>query len=112
MPALKYTLRLMFCRPLLILFGGLFLLCCALTLIASFIVPSLTLNAALLLGPKFGAMFAGALWAMFFIKTYTAVLASEKAALLEDSGENAVGVDEADSSAQNEANKSVVSKLD
>ncbi|MEI7431883.1 MAG: hypothetical protein WCL27_15640 [Betaproteobacteria bacterium] len=112
MQAFKYTLRLLFCRPLLIIFGGIFFLCVALTLLASFILPSLTWQAALLLGPKVGAMFAGALWAMFFLKTYTAVLASERAALLEDSDEGSVAAVEGDTPAPTEVNKSGLNKPD
>ncbi len=74
MQAFNYTLRLLLCRPLLLMFGGIFLLCFLLTVLASFILPSLT--------------FAGALWAMFFLKTYTAVLASEKAASFEDEADH------------------------
>jgi len=88
MQAFNYTLRLLLCRPLLLMFGGIFLLCFVLTVLASFILPSLTLQASLVLGAKIGGMLAGALWAMFFLKTYTAVLASEKAASFEDEADH------------------------
>ena len=88
MQAFKYTLQLLLCRPLLIMFGGIFIVCYALTVLASFILPSLTFQTSLVLGAKVGGMFAGALWAMFFLKTYTAVLASERAAAFEDEADS------------------------
>ena len=76
MQALKYTLRLMLCWPLLAMLGGIMVLCIALAMIASLFLSALTWQAALLGGTKFGAILAGALWAMFFLKTFTGVSAS------------------------------------
>lgn len=86
MQELKYTLRLMLCRPLLAMLAALVLICIVLALLASVFVPSLTWQAALYSGAKFGGILAAAMWCIFFIKTFSAVSAQSTAMPDADAG--------------------------
>ncbi|MEI7612703.1 MAG: hypothetical protein WCK63_07320 [Betaproteobacteria bacterium] len=112
MQSLKYSLRLMLCRPVLVMLGGIIVVFIVLALVASLIMPSLTWQAALTGGLKFGAILAGAMWAMFFMKTFMAVSASAQAAAMQEQADETPDEGEKDPAAPGDGSKSVAKKQD
>lgn len=105
MQAFKYTLRLLLCRPLLAMLAALVVICIVLAMIASLFMPSLTWQAALAAGARFGGILAAGLWCIFFMKTYMAVSASSTA-MPEAEESTSAGTDES-SAAGDQAAKEV-----
>jgi uncharacterized membrane protein len=112
MQSLTYSLRLMLCRPVLAMLGGIIVVFVVLALVASLFMPSLTWQAALIGGLKFGGILAGAMWAMFFMKTFMAVTASAQAKAMQEQAEETPDGGEKDPAVPGDGSTSAAKKQD